>query len=105
MTTLRGYADDLFVGSRVALATQAFFLSARSFVGETSVWAPLRVVLYGDAGATWAADEAFPRNNLRMDAGFEFDYMEMLRAGCVWPAGHLREGPPRIYVGWGMHVY
>jgi pimeloyl-ACP methyl ester carboxylesterase len=105
MTTLRGYADDSFVGSRVALATQAFYISARGFVGETSVWAPLRCVLYGDAGAAWDAGETFPWDALRMDAGFELDYMEILRAGCVWPAGPTREGSPRVYIGWGMHVY
>ena len=104
MSTLPGYPDDSFVGSRVALASQAFYLSARSLFNETSVWAPLRLKLYGEAGAVLQTGQSFPWNDLRMDAGFEFDYMEILRAGCVWPVGNLREGSPRVYIGWGAHV-
>ncbi len=104
MTTLRGYADDSFVGNRVVFASHALYLSARSVVGETSVWAPMRLVIYGDAGTAWGAGEGFSWNELRFDAGFELDYMEMLRAGCVWPVGGLWEGSPRIYIGWGAHV-
>ncbi len=104
MSTLPGYPDDSFVGSRVALASQAFFLSARSLLAETSVWSPLRLKLYGEAGAVWQTGQSLPWNGLRMDAGFEIDYMEILRVGCVWPAGNLREGSPRVYIGWGAHV-
>jgi pimeloyl-ACP methyl ester carboxylesterase len=104
MSTLPGYPDDSFVGSRVALASQALSLSARSLFDETSVWAPLQLKLYGEAGAVWQTGQPLPWNGLRMDAGFEFDYMEILRAGCVWPVGNLREGSPRVYIGWGVHV-
>ncbi|MFA4947809.1 MAG: alpha/beta fold hydrolase [Candidatus Krumholzibacteriia bacterium] len=104
MTTLPGYPDDSFIGNRFALASQALCLSARSVASETSVWSPLRLILYGHAGTAWEAAQSFSLDNLRMDAGFEFEYMEILRAGCVWPVGNLREGSPRVYIGWGVHV-
>lgn len=105
MTTLPGYADDSFVGNRVALASEALYLSAASLVSETSVWSPVRLILSCHAGTVWNSGEKPAFGDLRMDAGFELDYMEILRAGCVWPVGNTREGPPRIYIGWGMHVY
>jgi pimeloyl-ACP methyl ester carboxylesterase len=104
MTTLPGYADDAFVGPRFLLAGQSVYLSASSIVEETSVWHPLRLRLYFDAGTVWDKDEKFRIDALRMDTGFELDYMEILRAGMVWPVGPLREGSPRGYVGWGIHV-
>ncbi len=104
MTTLPGYRDDSFVGKRVALARQALYFSARSLFDETSVWEPLRLILYGDAGAVWPFGASFPHDDLHIDAGIEFDYMEILRAGCVWPVGRSREESPRVYIGWGVHV-
>lgn len=105
MTTLPGYPDDSFVGNRVALASGALYLSAQSLVSETSVWSPVRLILSCHAGTVWNSGDRPDSDGLRMDAGFELDYMEILRAGCVWPVGNTREGPPRIYIGWGMHVY
>lgn len=104
MTTLPGYPDDSFVGTRLLLAGQSVFLSAASIVPETSVWHPLRLRFFFDAGTVRTSGENFRVNALRMDTGFEFDYLEILRAGIAWPVGPLREDSPRIYVGWGTHV-
>ena len=105
MTTLPGYPDDSFVDDQMFLAGQTFYFSARQFVHETSKWAPLRLILAFHAGTVWDGNEKLRPEDLRMDAGFELDYMETLRTGVVWPVGPLRGDSPRIYVGWGIHVF
>lgn len=105
MTTLPGYADDSFVNTRMFLAGQKVYFSARSWAGETSKWAPLRLILAFHAGTVWGDQEELHPDQLRMDAGVELDYMETLRAGVVWPVGPFRGDSPRVYVGWGVHVF
>lgn len=105
MTTLPGYQDDSFMDTRMALFGQAVYLSAGSLVDETSVWHPLRLILCFNAGTVWGSGDRFRTDALRMDVGFELDYMEVLRAGITWPVGSLREGSPRVYIGWGVHVF
>jgi hypothetical protein len=105
MHTLPGYPDDEFVDTRMILMGQGLFLSMRSLVNETSVWAPLRLILFFHAGTVWGDEEVFRIDDLRMDAVIEFDYMETIRAGIAIPTGGLRTGSPRVYIGWGKHVY
>jgi pimeloyl-ACP methyl ester carboxylesterase len=104
MTTLPGYPDDSFVGTRFVLATQSIFLSAKSLVQEPSIWHPLRFQVYFHAGTVWDVGERIDDDVLRMDVGFELDYMEVLRAGIVWPIGARTTESPRAYIGWGVHV-
>jgi outer membrane protein assembly factor BamA len=104
MTTLPGYEDDSFVNTRVVLAGQTVCVRASNWVNETSLWAPVRLILTFHAGTVWGDGETFSAKNLRMDAGIEFDYMETLRFGVVWPTGPLRGDSPRVYIGWGVHV-
>jgi hypothetical protein len=104
MTTLSGYPDDSFVNTRMALAGQAVYIHASNWVDETSRWSPIRLILTFHAGTVWGESEKLRPENLRMDAGFEFDYMETLRLGIVWPVGPLRGDSPRAYIGWGVHV-
>ena len=104
MTTLPGYSDDSFVGTRILLASQSVDLAAAAAVPETSVWNPLSLRLYFDAGTVWEGGEHPSTAGLKMDTGFEFGYMGILRAGVAWPVGPVRDDSPRLYVGWRMHV-
>lgn len=105
MSTLPGYRDDSFVDTRMILASQTFYLSARSLFEETSAWSPFRLILSCHAGTVWGKGSDFSSDELYMDAGIELDYLEILRFGIVWPVGPNRFGPSRLYVGWGVHVY
>jgi hypothetical protein len=105
MTTLPGYDDDAFVNTHLFLAGQSFYISAANWFDETSVWSPVRLILSGHAGTVWGEGGKLRTEDLRMDAGFELDYMETLRFGVVWPVGPLRGDSPRVYVGWGVHVF
>jgi pimeloyl-ACP methyl ester carboxylesterase len=105
MHTFPGYADDEFVNTRMLLFGQGVFLSMRNFVNETSVWAPLRLILSFHAGTVWGTNDNFRIDDVRTDLVFEFDYMETVRAGVAFPTGGLRTGSPRVYIGWGEHVY
>ena len=92
-------------GANVPLLTRLHrAMSAKSLVRETSILHPLRLQVHFHAGTVWNDNEGFDIDLLRLDAGFEFDYMEILRAGIVWPVGPLRTGSPRAYIGWGVHV-
>jgi pimeloyl-ACP methyl ester carboxylesterase len=104
MTTLPGYADDSFVGTRVLLLGQSVDLSAAAIVPETSVWNPLGLRLYFHGGTVWEGREHLKAATMKMDTGFEFGYMDVLRAGIAWPVGPAGEDSPRVYVGWRMHV-
>ncbi len=104
MTTLPGYPDDSFVGTRMVMAGQAFYLNAGQWVDETSIWAPVRLILTFHAGTAWLNQEKFRLKNLRMDTGIEFDYLETLRVGVVLSLGPLRRDSPRVYIGWKVHV-
>jgi pimeloyl-ACP methyl ester carboxylesterase len=105
MHTFPGYPDDEFVNTRMMLFSQGVFLSMHNFVNETSVWAPLRWIVSFHAGTAWGAEEKFRMSDVRTDVVLEFDYMETLRAGVAFPTGGLRTGSPRIYIGWGEHVF
>jgi pimeloyl-ACP methyl ester carboxylesterase len=105
MHTFPGYPDDEFVNTRMLLASQSVFFSMRNFVGETSVWAPLRWIASFHAGTVWGTDQKFRMKDVRTDVVFEFDYMETLRAGVAMPTGGLRTESPRVYIGWGEHVF
>lgn len=105
MHTFPGYPDDEFVNTRMILTGQSVFFSMRNFVDETSVWAPLRWILSFHAGTVWGTDEVFRFKTLRTDVVFEFDYMETIRFGAAFPTGGLRTGSPRVYIGWGEHVF
>ena len=105
MHTFPGYADDEFVNTRMMLFSQGVFLSMRNFVNETSVWAPLRWIVSFHAGTVWGTEEKLRIHDVRTDVVFEFDYMETLRAGVAFPTGGLRTGSPRVYIGWGKHVF
>jgi pimeloyl-ACP methyl ester carboxylesterase len=104
MTTLPGYPDDSFVSTRVMRASQAFYLCASSWVAETSLLAPLRIIFTFNAGTVWDNRDEFEPSDLRLDAGFELDYMEVLRLGIAAPVGFNRLKSPRYYLGWEMHV-
>jgi hypothetical protein len=105
MHTFPGYPDDEFVNTRMLLFSQGVFISMRNFVNETSVWAPLRWIVSFHVGTVWGTDEKFRMKDVRTDVVFEFDYMETLRAGVAFPTGGLASGSPRVYIGWGEHVY
>ena len=105
MTTLPGYPDDSFVGPKVARASQAIYLNASSWVGETSVLAPLRMILTINAGKVWENNERFETADMNVDVGCELDYKEILRFGVAVPVGPRRAESPRVYIGWGQHVW
>jgi outer membrane protein assembly factor BamA len=104
MTTLPGYPDDSFVDTRMMRASQAVYLAAGSWVHETSLLAPLRMIFTFNTGTVWGGGGRFKRSVVRMDTGFELDYMEVLRVGIAVPVGANRGEAPRYYLGWEMHV-
>lgn len=105
MHTLPGYTDDAFIDARMILVGQELYLSARNVVDETSVWAPLRLIVSFHAGTVWGVEEDFDVNDLRTDVVIEFDYKKMLRVGIAVPTGESSNESPRFYIGWGDHVY
>jgi pimeloyl-ACP methyl ester carboxylesterase len=105
MHTFPGYPDDEFVDTRMILASQSVFVSMQHFVEEASAWAPLRWIVSFHAGTVWGTEEKFRMKDVRTDVVFEFDYMETLRAGVAVPTGGLSTGSPRVYIGWGEHVF
>jgi pimeloyl-ACP methyl ester carboxylesterase len=104
MTTLPGYPDDSFVDTRMMRASQALYLCASSWFAETSSLAPLRAIFTFNAGTVWGSRDKFASSSIRMDAGFELDYMEVLRLGIAVPVGSKRLKSPRYYLGWEIHV-
>ncbi len=105
MTTLPGYADDSFVNTHMALNRNALYVCVSNWVDERSRWAPVRLILTFDAGTVWGYGEKMKNSDVKLDAGFELDYMETLRLGVVWPVDAADSDSPRIYIGWGVHVF
>jgi pimeloyl-ACP methyl ester carboxylesterase/hemolysin activation/secretion protein len=105
MHTFPGYPDDEFVDARMFIIGQELYLSARNFVNETSVWAPLRLILSFHAGTVWGTEEDFDTGKLKTDVVFELDYKKTLRFGIAIPTGDRSGDSPRVYIGWGEHVY
>ena len=103
MTTLPGYPDDSFVNTHMLRISQVIYLSANTWVAETSLLAPLRLIFSFNSGTVWADDKNFNVSDLKMDVGFEFDYKEVLRLGIAGPVGPKRRSA-RVYIGWGIHV-
>jgi pimeloyl-ACP methyl ester carboxylesterase len=104
MTTLPGYPDDSFVDTRMMRASQAVYLCASSWLPETSRFSPLRFIFSFNAGTVWGEGDSLEASDLKMDAGFEIDYEEILRLGIAVPVGSNRLESPRYYLGWGIHV-
>lgn len=105
MHTFPGYPNDEFVGARMFIIGQELYLSARNVVNETSAWAPLRLILSFHAGTVWGLNENFNSDMLKTDVVFEVDYKETLRFGIAIPTGERSGDSPRVYIGWGEHVY
>ena len=105
MTTLPGYPDDSFVNTRMMRASQVFYLYASNWVPETSSLAPFRIIFSFNAGTVWGNDIKYEASDLKMDVGFELDYNEVIRLGIAVPVGPQRLKSPRIYIGWGTHVW
>ena len=105
MTTLPGYPDDSFVNTRMTRVSQVIYLSASNWVDETSSLAPFRIIFTFNVGTVWGNDIKFEVSDLKMDVGFELDYNEVLRLGIAAPVGPQRLKSPRVYIGWGTHVW
>ncbi|MFC1477506.1 hypothetical protein ACFL6L_03455, partial [candidate division KSB1 bacterium] len=105
MTTLPGYEDDSFVNTRMIRGSQELYFSAGSWVDETSLLEPFRFIFTFHAGSVWGEGGKFSPDDLKMDAGFEIDYSEVLRLGITASVGPFRTASPRVYIGWGTHVF
>lgn len=105
MHTFPGYPDDEFVDARMFIIGQELYLSANNVVNEASVWAPLRLIVSFHAGTVWGAEQNFDAASIKTDVVFELDYKETVRLGVAVPTGERSGDSPRVYIGWGAHVY
>ncbi|MFC1554395.1 alpha/beta fold hydrolase [candidate division KSB1 bacterium] len=105
MTTLPAYEDDSFINTRMIRASQALYISAENWFDETSKLAPLCFISTFGAGTVWDKGESFDYSDLKMNIGFELEYYKVLRLGISSGIGPHRVSSPRIYIGWGTHVF
>ena len=105
MTTLPGFDDDKLIDTRMFRLSQALYISVKNWVDDTSILSPLRFIFTTHTGTVWGNTEKFDANELHTDIGFEIDYMEVLRLGIAGPVGRFSDTSPRIYIGWGLHVF